>query len=251
VIVYVTQSRWLARRHADVISVPGWEEILPEDDRPTPPVVVKKYANRRLYDTESSIYITLDTLADMVRRGRDFVVYDAKTGDDITRSVLTQIIMEEETRGRNMLPTAFLRRLIGLYGDSLQGLVPEYLERVMEQFAAQQQVRTSMQRTMQTFLPPELEEVGRQNPAPMSRAMNLFSPFYKPGQDNERAAAETADESAHEQSHAAPVRSAQDEEEIIALHEEIARLRAELAHATAGLAEPVGVLRTAGGSVRH
>jgi len=98
---------------------------LPEDDRLIPPVVVKKYANRRLYDTESSIYITLDTLAEMVRHGRDFVVYDAKTGDDITRSVLTQIIMEEEIRGRNMLPTAFLRQLIGFYGDSRQGLVPE------------------------------------------------------------------------------------------------------------------------------
>ena len=112
------------------------ERTLPETDRPVPPVVIKKYANRRLYDTEGSIYITLDSLAVMVRQGRDFVVFDAKTGDDITRTVLTQIIVEEETKGRNMLPAAFLRQLIGLYGDSMQGQVPEYLEHMMEQFAA-------------------------------------------------------------------------------------------------------------------
>ena len=111
-------------------------ERMPDLDRPVPPVVIKKYANRRLYDTEGSIYITLDSLAVMVRQGRDFVVFDAKTGDDITRSVLTQIIVEEETKGRNMLPAAFLRQLIALYGDSAQGQVPDYLEHMMEQFAA-------------------------------------------------------------------------------------------------------------------
>ena len=110
---------------------------MPETDRPAAPVVIKKYANRRLYDTESSIYITLDSLAAMVRQGRDFVVFDAKTGDDITRTVLTQIIVEEETKGRNMLPTVFLRQLIGFYGDSMQGLVPRYLEQMMAQFSQQ------------------------------------------------------------------------------------------------------------------
>ena len=114
------------------------EDALPETDRPATPVVIKKYANRRLYDTESSIYITLDSLASMVRQGRDFVVFDAKTGDDITRSVLTQIIVEEETKGRNMLPTVFLRQLIGFYGDSMQGLVPRYLEQMMAQFSQYQ-----------------------------------------------------------------------------------------------------------------
>ncbi len=109
---------------------------MPDIDRPVAPVVIKKYANRRLYDTEGSIYITLDSLAVMVRQGRDFVVFDAKTGDDITRSVLTQIIVEEETKGRNMLPTRFLRQLIGLYGDSAQGEVPAFLEDMMAQFAA-------------------------------------------------------------------------------------------------------------------
>src|SRR5246500_820682 len=112
-----------------------------------PPVVVKKYANRRLYNTESSSYITLENLADMVRAGRDFVVYDAKTGDDITRSVLTQIIVEEEGKGHNLLPTNFLRQLIGFYGGAMQGLVPKYLEHAMSTFAQQQeQVRAAMQK---------------------------------------------------------------------------------------------------------
>ena len=101
-----------------------------------PPVVVKKYANRRLYNTESSSYITLDSLAEMVRIGRDFVVYDAKSGEDITRSVLTQIIVEEESKGKAMLPTGFLRQLIGFYGDSMQGVVPNYLETAMSALSA-------------------------------------------------------------------------------------------------------------------
>ena len=143
------------------------------------PVVVKKYANRRLYNTESSSYITLDTLAEMVRVGRDFVVYDAKTGEDITRGVLTQIIVEEESKGRAMLPTGFLRQLIGFYGDQMQALVPRYLEQAMASFAHQQeQMRVAMQQTMGNFFPfGNIEEVGRQNMAMMERAMNLFSPF--------------------------------------------------------------------------
>src|ERR1700742_2207074 len=97
-----------------------------------PPVVVKKYANRRLYNTASSSYITLDNLADMVRHGRDFVVYDAKTGDDITRSVLTQIIVEEEGKGQNLLPITFLRQLIGFYGGAMEGGGPTYLDQAMK-----------------------------------------------------------------------------------------------------------------------
>ena len=145
----------------------------------TPPVVVKKYANRRLYNTESSSYITLDNLAEMVRAGRDFVVYDAKNGDDITRSVLTQIIVEEESKGGAMLPTPFLRQLIGMYGGSLQGLVPRYLEQSMGAFAEQQQrLRSAVTQTIGTFMPPGFEEIGRQNMAMIERAMSLFAPFY-------------------------------------------------------------------------
>ncbi len=149
-----------------------------------PPVVVKKYANRRLYNTEASSYVTLDDLAKMVRDGRDFVVYDAKTGDDITRSVLTQIIVEEESKvGQNLLPTAFLRQLIGYYGDNLQGLVPRYLEFAMSSFGRQQdQMRRTMEQTMGGFMPfpgnfGNLEELGKQNMAMMERAMSLFAPF--------------------------------------------------------------------------
>ncbi|MFL6863686.1 MAG: polyhydroxyalkanoate synthesis repressor PhaR [Allosphingosinicella sp.] len=95
-------------------------------------VIIKKYANRRLYDTESSSYITLDRLAEMVRQKREFKVVDAKSGEDITRPVLAQIIMDEESRGSEMLPINFLRQLIGLYGDRMQGLVPQYLEASMD-----------------------------------------------------------------------------------------------------------------------
>jgi polyhydroxyalkanoate synthesis repressor PhaR len=149
-----------------------------------PPVVVKKYANRRLYNTESSSYITLDNLADMVRQGRDFVVYDAKTGEDITRGVLTQIIVEEEGKGRALLPTAFLRQLIGFYGDQMQSMVPRFLEQAMGALAQQQeQMRAAMQKTMGsigTMFPfGNMEEVGRQNMAMMERAFSFFTPFYR------------------------------------------------------------------------
>ena len=150
----------------------------------TPPVVVKKYANRRLYNTESSSYITLDTLAQMIRQGRDFVVYDAKSGEDITRGVLTQIIVEEEGKGHNLLPTAFLRQLIGFYGDQMQALVPRYLEQSLAVFAQQQeQIRAAMQHTMGNLFPfrnATIEELGRQNMAMIERALALFTPFYRP-----------------------------------------------------------------------
>jgi polyhydroxyalkanoate synthesis repressor PhaR len=155
------------------------------EQKALPPVVVKKYANRRLYNTETSSYITLDDLAAMVRDGRDFVVYDAKTGEDITRSVLTQIIVEQESKGQNMLPTTVLRQLIGLYGDNLQSLVPRYLEAAMASFSQQQeQMRDTLSKTMGGFIPfpgsvPNLQEVGKQNIAMMERAMSLFTPFAR------------------------------------------------------------------------
>ena len=102
-------------------------------------VTIKKYANRRLYDTESSAYITLDKLAVMIREGRDFEVVDAKTGDDITHQVLTQIIVDEESRGGTMLPVNFLRQLIGLYGGSMEAAVPQYLDAAMDAFQKNQE----------------------------------------------------------------------------------------------------------------
>ncbi|HUZ64018.1 MAG TPA: polyhydroxyalkanoate synthesis repressor PhaR [Acetobacteraceae bacterium] len=180
-----------------------------------PPVVVKKYANRRLYNTESSSYITLENLAEMVRAGRDFVVFDAKTGEDITRGVLTQIIVEEESKGRALLPTAFLRHLIGFYGDSLQGLVPRYLEQAMNSFTRQQQqLRDTMQQTMGTLFPFDIEQMGRQNIAMMERAMSLFTPFYRAPDGPE------AD---------APAGPPDLLEEINSLRAEVARLQAALA----------------------
>ena len=108
-------------------------------------VIIKKYANRRLYNTESSSYITLEHLAEMVRKKRDFKVVDAKSGEDITHNVLTQIIMEEESRGTTMLPVNFLRQLIGMYGDSMQSMVPQYLEESLEAFQRNQaQFRDAM-----------------------------------------------------------------------------------------------------------
>lgn len=163
-----------------------------------PTVVIKKYANRRLYNTEASSYVTLEDLAGMVREGRDFVVYDAKSGDDITRGVLTQIIVEEEAKGRSLLPTSFLRQLIGFYGDSLQSLVPRYLEYAMGSFARQQeQMRVSVEQAMGGFNPlAGLEEVSKQNMAMMERAMTLFSPFPRkeePASASRPPAGETED----------------------------------------------------------
>src|SRR5947209_17284851 len=190
-----------------------------EPEKPAePPVVVKKYANRRLYNTESSSYITLDNLAEMVRKGRDFVVYDAKSGEDITRSVLTQIIVEEEGKGRAMLPTGFLRHLIGFYGDSLQNLVPRYLEQAMAAFAHQQQ---QMRATMGGFFPfGNMEEMSRQNLAMMERALSLFTPFYHPTGEGNREEGGLP---------STPVTAGQ---EIAALQAEVERLRKQLAEAS-------------------
>ncbi|HEY4587443.1 MAG TPA: polyhydroxyalkanoate synthesis repressor PhaR, partial [Brevundimonas sp.] len=102
-------------------------------------VVIKKYATRRLYNTATSAYVTLDDLARMVREGVEFTVYDAKTNDDLTRQILTQIIFEEESRGEALLPVQFLRQLIGFYGNSMQGVLPSYLEMSLDTFTRQQE----------------------------------------------------------------------------------------------------------------
>ena len=143
------------------------------------PVVIKKYANRRLYNTATSAYVTLDHLCQMVKEKTDFVVYDAKTGDDITRSVLTQIIVEEENKGgQTLLPIPFLRQLISFYGDSLQGVVPQYLEMSMTQFARnQEQMRHYMQNAFGFNPFQQFESMGKQNMAMFEQAMRMFNPF--------------------------------------------------------------------------
>lgn len=137
-------------------------------------VVIKKYANRRLYDTETSSYITLDLLSQMTRDGRDFVVVDAKTGEDITHNVLTQIIMEEEQRGENMLPVSFLRQLISLYGNSMQSLVPQYLEASMDAFRKNQlQFKQAMEGA---FTGGPFAEIAKRNLEMFQAAASAFRP---------------------------------------------------------------------------
>jgi polyhydroxyalkanoate synthesis repressor PhaR len=150
-----------------------------KEDVKTAPITIKKYANRRLYNTATSSYVTLDHLCQMVKDGVDFVVYDAKTGEDITRSVLTQIIVEEESKGQNLLPISFLRQLIGFYGDNMGWVVPRYLEYSMQSLARnQEQMRDYFQNTLSGMFPfGTFEEVGKQNLAMFERAMRMFTPF--------------------------------------------------------------------------
>ena len=153
------------------------------------PVTIKKYANRRLYNTATSSYVTLDHLATMVKEGQEFLVYDAKTGEDITHSVLTQIIFEEEGKGQNLLPIRFLRQLIRFYGDSLQAVVPNYLEMSMESFSRnQEQYRKYL---TDAFGEPfrQLEEMGRQNVSMFQQALSMFTPFPPPAPDDSSGAA--------------------------------------------------------------
>jgi len=142
-------------------------------------VVIKKYANRRLYDTESSAYITLERLAEMVRQKRDFKVVDAKTGEDITHNVLTQIIMDEEARGTNMLPVNFLRQLISLYGNSVQSFVPQYLEASLDALDRNQnQFRQAVSGAFGAtpFGPNAFAEMARRNLEMFSAATGLAQP---------------------------------------------------------------------------
>ncbi|WP_188056401.1 MULTISPECIES: polyhydroxyalkanoate synthesis repressor PhaR [unclassified Sphingosinithalassobacter] len=167
------------------------------------PVIIKKYANRRLYNTETSSYITLDHLAAMTREGRDFKVIDAKSEDDITHNVLTQIIMEEESRGQTMLPVSFLRQLIALYGDSMQAMVPGYLEASMDSFRRnQEQFKSAVEGA---FANSPFAELAKRNMAMFEAATAAF----KPGAGGEGAAETTASK----------------DDEIAALRAELARLQ--------------------------
>jgi len=149
-------------------------------------IVIKKYANRRLYNTHSSSYVTLDHLSDLVKAGTDFVVYDAKTNEDITRQVLTQIIFEAENTDENLLPIQFLRQLIQLYGNQMQSLVPGYLEMSLDAFARQQdKMREQMGGAFAQAPGYRLfEEQVRQNMSLFSQAMKMFTPLRYPTPDD-------------------------------------------------------------------
>lgn len=144
------------------------------------PITIKKYANRRLYNTATSCYVTLDYLAQLVKTGAEFAVYDAKTGEDITRSVLTHIIVEEEAKGQSMLPVSFLRHLISFYGDSLQVVVPRYLEQTMQTFARnQEQMRDYLRTAFDGLIPfASFEEMSKQQITIFERTMRMLTPFY-------------------------------------------------------------------------
>ncbi len=144
---------------------------------PGEPVIIKKYANRRLYNTETSSYITLDNLSAMTREGREFKVVDAKSDDDITHTVLTQIIMEEEGKGTTMMPSGFLRHLISMYGDSMQAMVPSYLEASMDAFRRNQsQFRTALEGA---FSGGPFEELHKRNMAMFDAATSVLRPGSK------------------------------------------------------------------------
>jgi len=169
--------------------------------------VIKKYANRRLYNTASSSYVTLDDLSSMVKAGEDFVVRDAKSGDDITRSVLTQIIFEEEAKGENLLPINFLRQLIGFYGDSMQAVVPSYLEHAMSVFSQGQE--SLQEQVADAFGSTDVvkmgEEMAKQNMAMFQQAMSsaggmsggmgaMFNPLATPSENTKSKADQPKEE---------------------------------------------------------
>jgi polyhydroxyalkanoate synthesis repressor PhaR len=146
----------------------------------TPPVTIKKYANRRLYNTATSSYVTLEHLCQMVKDGVDFAVFDAKTGDDITRQILTQIIVEEESKGgQNLLPISFMRKLIGFYGGNMQWMVPGYLDYSMQSFSNnQEKMQEHISKTVGGIFPFDaLNHMGKQQWAMMEQAMKMFSSF--------------------------------------------------------------------------
>ncbi len=180
--------------------------------------IIKKYANRRLYNTATSSYVTLDHLCQMVKDGEDFTVIDAKSGEDITHSVLTQIIFEEEAKGQNLLPVQFLKQLIQFYGDSMQSYVPGYLQISLEQFAQnQQQFRDTLTNAMGGQMPfQQFEEQIRQNMTMFEQAMQMFTPFGNTGAQDSTS---TEDK---------PTASNSPADEIANLQEQIMAMQAKL-----------------------
>ena len=179
-------------------------------------IVIKKYANRRLYDTSASRYVTLDHLRDLVKEGKDFQVVDAKSGEDLTRGVLAQIIFEEESKGETLLPVEFLRQLIGFYGDSMQSMVPGYLNMSMDSLAKQHaEMREKMTEAMgsPTASMAMMEEATKRNMEMFQQAMSMFSPFAQ-------AASNAAT--------AAPADTSEDKQDVDALRAELDAMKAKL-----------------------
>lgn len=205
------------------------------------PVIIKKYANRRLYNTQTSSYVTLDHLCDMVKEGVEFEVRDARTGEDITRQVLAQIIFEEENKGQqHLLPIQFLRQLIRFYGDSLQAFVPSYLEMSMESFTKnQQEMREKFADALGGKLGyKDFEQMTRQNIQMFERAMRMFSPFGAGtgawGADKDipnpfAAAFGTGARPTAGAAEAGPAASRQRDEEIRELKDQLAAMRQQIA----------------------
>ena len=195
-------------------------------------VIIKKYANRRLYNTRTSSYVTLDHLCEMVKQGTEFEVHDARTGEDITRSVLTQIIFEEEAKGQSLLPIRFLRQLIGFYGDSLQAFVPGYLDMSMENFTRQQaEMRSRMAQAFGAG-PQALEALTRQNLALFEKTMRMFSPFGGLARDPEAQPRPAGNGSAEPKAASA--------DEVNELKSEIETMRRQLAELAKGRGERGG-----------
>jgi len=191
--------------------------------------VIKKYANRRLYNTATSSYVTLEHLCEMVKQGREFTVHDAKTGEDITRSVLAQIIFEEEGKsGQNLLPINFLRQLIGFYGDSLQSFVPSYLEMSMETFSKEQEkLRDRMASAFggrERMGLGNFEEQMRQNFAMFDSALKMFSPFTGRTRSNEKDGEQATDADSTDPK----ADSAERDKELDALKKQIATMQSQL-----------------------
>jgi len=155
--------------------------VTQKSDETKEPIVIKKYANRRLYNTATSTYVTLDDLAEMVKSGADFTVKDAKTSEDITHSVLTQIIFEQEAKGENMLPVNFLRQIIRFYGDNMQHVVPSFLNMSADALAEEQnELRSAMNSSFNTTPFDAMEDQVRQNMDMFKQAVGMFSPFSDP-----------------------------------------------------------------------
>ena len=202
------------------------------------PVIIKKYANRRLYNTQTSSYVTLDHLCEMVKKGVEFEVRDARTGEDITRQVLAQIIFDEENKGQHLLPIQFLRQLIRFYGDSLQAFVPSYLELSMESFTKnQQEMREKFAEAFGSkFGFKDFEKMSRQNIEMFERAMRMFSPFGpsmggwdKPMANPFTAFTGSASDANGNASGSSPSQGSQRDQEIRELKEQLAAMRQQIA----------------------